>query len=81
MNALLQEDYRIKRRVTLVCAGINLLLAGLKLLLGTIGHSQALIADGVHSLSDLATDAMERRRRRGSKCDSHFDRRCFVRVT
>lgn len=58
MNALLQEDYRIKRRVTLVCAGINLLLAGLKLLLGTIGHSQALIADGVHSLSDLATDAM-----------------------
>jgi cation diffusion facilitator family transporter len=58
MNASRQEEYRIKRRVTLVCAAINLFLAGLKLLLGTIGHSQALIADGVHSLSDLATDAM-----------------------
>ena len=58
MNAPLQEEYRVKRRVTLVCGAVNLLLAGLKLLLGTIGQSQALIADGVHSLSDLATDAM-----------------------
>jgi len=58
MNTSRQEEYQIKRRVTLVCAAINLLLAGLKLLVGTIGHSQALIADGVHSLSDLATDAM-----------------------
>jgi cation diffusion facilitator family transporter len=58
MNSQLHEEYRVKRRVTLVCAAINLVLAGLKLLIGTIGHSQALIADGVHSLSDLATDAM-----------------------
>jgi cation diffusion facilitator family transporter len=58
MNSPLQDEYRVKRRVTLVCAAINLVLAGLKLLLGTIGHSQALIADGIHSLSDLATDAM-----------------------
>jgi cation diffusion facilitator family transporter len=58
MNSPLQDEYRVKRRVTLVCAAINLVLAGLKLLVGTIGHSQALIADGIHSLSDLATDAM-----------------------
>lgn len=58
MTTALQDEYRVKRRVTLVCAGLNLLLAGLKLVLGTIGQSQALIADGIHSLSDLATDAM-----------------------
>jgi cation diffusion facilitator family transporter len=58
MNSQLQQAYQVKRRVTLVCAAINLLLAGLKLVLGTVGQSQALIADGIHSLSDLATDAM-----------------------
>lgn len=58
MNSQLQQEYQVKRRVTLVCAAINLLLSGLKLVLGTIGQSQALIADGIHSLSDLATDAM-----------------------
>lgn len=57
-KATLQVEYQAKRRVTLVCAGINLLLAGLKLVIGTVGQSQALIADGIHSLSDLATDAM-----------------------
>jgi len=58
MNSALQEEYRVKRRVTLVCAALNLLLAGLKLFLGVVGQSQALIADGIHSLSDLASDAM-----------------------
>jgi len=37
---------------------INLLLVGAKLLAGIFGHSQALIADAVHSLSDLLTDAV-----------------------
>jgi cation diffusion facilitator family transporter len=58
MSSGLQDGYKIKRRVTLVCAGLNLLLAGMKLLLGFVGQSQALIADGIHSLSDLASDAM-----------------------
>jgi len=58
MKSALQDEYRIKRRVTLVCATLNLLLGGLKLLLGVVGQSQALFADGIHSLSDLASDAM-----------------------
>lgn len=58
MKSALQNEYRIKRRVTLVCAGLNLLLAGLKLTIGVVGQSQALFADGIHSLSDLASDAM-----------------------
>jgi cation diffusion facilitator family transporter len=58
MNSALEEQYRVKRRVTLVCAALNLLLAALKLVIGVVGQSQALIADGIHSLSDLASDAM-----------------------
>jgi len=37
---------------------VNLLLSIAKLLIGYIGHSQALIADGLHSLSDLVSDGM-----------------------
>jgi len=37
---------------------VNLLLSIGKLVVGYVGHSQALIADGLHSLSDLVSDAM-----------------------
>jgi cation diffusion facilitator family transporter len=52
------ERYLQSRKVTLVAAVINLLLAVLKIVFGLIGRSHALLADGVHSLSDLLTDAM-----------------------
>lgn len=52
------ERYRATRTVTLVGALVNAVLTVLKLLCGYIGQSQALIADGIHSLSDLATDVM-----------------------
>ncbi|MGD2083900.1 MAG: cation diffusion facilitator family transporter [Chromatiales bacterium] len=48
--------YRVTRRVTLTGAVVNLLLAVGKILLGFIGRSEALIADGIHSLSDLLSD-------------------------
>lgn len=50
--------YRAAKRATIVNSSINLLLALLKIILGVIGHSHALVADGVHSLSDLFTDAV-----------------------
>ncbi|MCB1734484.1 MAG: cation transporter [Gammaproteobacteria bacterium] len=53
-----QERRRLADRATLVGAGINLVLAGAKIAVGWIGHSQALIVDGIHSLSDLASDAI-----------------------
>ncbi len=53
-----QARYRVVKRVTLVGALVNLVLAAGKLVIGWLGHSQALIADGVHSLSDLLTDAV-----------------------
>jgi cation diffusion facilitator family transporter len=48
--------YRQVRKVTLVGAVVDLLLGVVKILVGFAANSQALIADGVHSLSDLATD-------------------------
>jgi cation diffusion facilitator family transporter len=53
-----EERYAAARRVTLVGAVVNLLLAGAKVFFGIIGHSQSLVADGVHSLSDLISDGM-----------------------
>jgi cation diffusion facilitator family transporter len=51
-----QEELKAGRRVTLVGAVVNLALAAFKFLAGVFGFSSALIADAVHSLSDLATD-------------------------
>ncbi|MBT3279119.1 MAG: cation transporter [Phycisphaerales bacterium] len=42
--------------VTLVGAVVNIVLAIAKTTIGILSGSQALVADGVHSLSDLATD-------------------------
>ncbi|MGM0679160.1 MAG: cation diffusion facilitator family transporter [Pseudomonadota bacterium] len=45
-------------RVTLVGAAVDLSLGILKVVVGWFAQSQALIADGVHSFSDLVTDAV-----------------------
>ena len=58
MTSSQSESYKITRKVTLVGSVIDGLLSVLKISVGVIGQSQALIADGVHSLSDLATDVM-----------------------
>jgi len=50
--------YRDIRNVTLVGSVVDLLLGVAKILVGYIAQSQALIADGIHSLSDLVTDFM-----------------------
>ncbi|MGD8618307.1 MAG: cation diffusion facilitator family transporter [Gammaproteobacteria bacterium] len=52
----LDARYREIRKVTVVGGVVDLLLGIVKILVGAAANSQALIADGVHSLSDLATD-------------------------
>ena len=52
------DRYQVTKKVTIVGMCINLLLAVIKMLIGTIGRSPALFADGIHSLSDLISDAM-----------------------
>jgi cation diffusion facilitator family transporter len=49
-------DYKQGRNITVIGAVVNLALMALKLWGGFISRSQALIADGIHSLSDLAGD-------------------------
>ena len=46
------------RKVTLWGAAVNITLTIAKLLAGVFGRSAAMVADGVHSLSDLLTDAI-----------------------
>lgn len=53
-----ESHWPAKRRVTLIGAVVNLLLSAGKIIGGLLGQSQALIADGVHSLSDLLSDAL-----------------------
>lgn len=45
-------------RITIIGAVINLVLASLKIVVGKMVGSIGLVADGVHSVSDLATDAV-----------------------
>ena len=52
----IQERTRVIRNVTLTGSLVNILLTTGKILAGVAGKSSAMIADGVHSLSDLVTD-------------------------
>ncbi|GAA0419191.1 cation diffusion facilitator family transporter [Cocleimonas flava] len=51
-----QARYTATRNVTLIGVAVNALLSIAQLLGGFFAQSQALIADGVHTLSDLASD-------------------------
>lgn len=44
--------------VTLVGSVVNAALTAFKIVAGVIGHSAAMVADGVHSLSDLLSDVV-----------------------
>jgi len=57
MDAEKQESSNRKiRRITNVGIVLNLLLSVFKVAVGILGNSIALVADGIHSLSDTATD-------------------------
>lgn len=51
-----REREKPLRRVTWIGLGGNLLLSAFKLAAGTLGHSQAVVADGVHGLMDSLDD-------------------------
>ncbi|MEA1889691.1 MAG: cation diffusion facilitator family transporter [Pseudomonadota bacterium] len=48
----------VSRRATYASILVNTLLSVGQIFLGIIGNSQALVADGIHTLSDLSTDAL-----------------------
>ena len=49
---------KVTKQVTLVGALVNLLLAVSKVIIGGVAQSQSLVAYGVHSFSDLFSDAL-----------------------
>jgi len=49
---------RETRRVALVSALVNLLLSAAQVVIGLIANSAALVADGIHSASDLLSDIL-----------------------
>lgn len=53
-----KERQAISQSVTFVGALVNLVLSVAKVLFGWLGQSAALIADGIHSFSDLISDAL-----------------------
>ncbi len=58
MTTTAEQRKRKIYRVTLVGFAVNLVLAAGKLAAGVLGRSGAMVADAVHSLSDVATDVV-----------------------
>lgn len=46
------------RNITAIGLVVNVVLSAVKFALGILGHSQAVVADAVHSLSDMGTDLL-----------------------
>lgn len=56
MNDTNKESLALGYKATIISSFSDVALAALKFAAGTLGHSSALIADALHSLTDLATD-------------------------
>ncbi|MGI4984349.1 MAG: cation diffusion facilitator family transporter [Janthinobacterium lividum] len=55
---MVTETQSVAQRTTWISIATNLFLVALQLCVGVLAHSQALIADGIHSLSDLVADGI-----------------------
>jgi len=56
MGSLSKDRLKEVKQVTIVGMVVNILLSAAKLYAGIVGRSSAMIADAVHSISDLFTD-------------------------
>ncbi len=54
MNRI-EKNHQIQR-ITLIGLGVNIVISIIKFLIGFFGHSQAVIADALHSFSDTSSD-------------------------
>lgn len=53
-----KDRFQVAKHTTYVNVAVNTLLAIFKIFIGWLGHSSALIADGIHSFSDLISDGL-----------------------
>jgi len=53
-----EQDSRFRegQRITWVSVGVNIVLTTMQLIVGLVAHSQSLIADAMHTLSDIVAD-------------------------
>ena len=56
MDASLSDKQNVARKTTVTSVGVNLVMAVMQLVVGVFAHSQALIADGLHSGADMISD-------------------------
>lgn len=57
-NGLDPIRHQAGRTATLVSVGVNLVLTAIQVVVGLLAHSQALVADAIHTLSDLLADGV-----------------------
>jgi len=50
------QYFKVSKKVSIVSILVDGLLSALKIIFGIVGKSQVILLDGIHSLSDLATD-------------------------
>lgn len=66
----------VARRSTLVSVVVNLVLTVVQVVVGVVAHSSALVADGIHSMSDLLADFVvllaNRHSHQGADDDHHY---------
>jgi cation diffusion facilitator family transporter len=55
--AMQGERFAEGQRITWVSVVVNVILTAMQLLVGVVAHSQSLIADAMHTLSDIVADA------------------------
>jgi cation diffusion facilitator family transporter len=66
------EKQHVARKTTFVSIALNAVLMTLQIVIGTLAHSQALVADGIHSFADLISDfvVLVANRHSGAKPDA-----------
>jgi cation diffusion facilitator family transporter len=67
------ERAAVAARSTWVSVGVNVVLSATQIVVGVLARSQGLIADGIHSLSDLVSDGVVLLANHHSKKDADID--------
>lgn len=70
---LVAQRHAAAQRSTWISVVVNLVLTVLQIVVGTLAKSQALVADGIHSLSDLVADFVVLLASRHSQKDADAD--------
>ncbi len=58
MDTKAQENLAVAKRISVVSIFWNVILSVIKVIAGILGNSGAMIADGIHSISDVATTVL-----------------------